>query len=105
FFVLLPLPPISTALPYTTLFRSKRISELVTANRYLSKDEMEHYPEFLHEQMERQLEYERKMLNNEPTGVVVENSPDENVKKEYRDRKSTRLNSSHVSISYAVFCL
>src|SRR5437868_14978872 len=24
---------------------------------------------------------------------------------EYRDRKSTRLNSSHVSISYAVFCL
>lgn len=45
---------------------------------------MEHYPEFLHEQMERQLEYERKMLNNEPTGVVVENSPDENVKKEYR---------------------
>src|SRR5207249_6127009 len=25
--------------------------------------------------------------------------------REYRDRKSTRLNSSHVSISYAVFCL
>src|SRR5699024_11695784 len=26
-------------------------------------------------------------------------------KKKYKDRKSTRLNSSHVSISYAVFCL
>src|SRR5699024_11906476 len=26
-------------------------------------------------------------------------------KQRYRDRKSTRLNSSHVSISYAVFCL
>src|SRR5690242_21331468 len=26
-------------------------------------------------------------------------------KSEYRDRKSTRLNSSHMSISYAVFCL
>ena len=63
---------------------AKRISELVTANRYLSNDEMEHYPEFLHEQMEQQLEYERKMLNNEPIGVVVENSSDENVKKEYR---------------------
>ena len=63
---------------------AKRISELVAANRYLSKDEMERYPEFLHEQMEQQLEYERKMLNHEPTGMVVENSSDENVKKDYR---------------------
>src|SRR5699024_11537436 len=29
----------------------------------------------------------------------------ENVMREWKDRKSTRLNSSHVSISYAVFCL
>ena len=63
---------------------AKRISELVATNRYLSKDEMEHYPEFLHEQMEQQLEYERKMLNHEPAGMVVENSSDENVKKDYR---------------------
>ena len=63
---------------------AKRINELVVANRYLSKDEMERYPEFLHEQMEQQLEYERKRLNHEPTGMVVENSSDENVKKDYR---------------------
>ena len=63
---------------------AKRISELVATNRYLSKDEMERYPKFLHEQMEQQLEYERKMLNHEPTGMVVENSSDENVKKDYR---------------------
>ncbi len=45
---------------------------------------MEEYPKFLQKQMEQQLEYERKMLNHEPIGVVVENSPDENVKKDYR---------------------
>lgn len=63
---------------------AKRINELVAANRYLSKEEMEEYPKFLQKQMEQQLEYERKMLNHEPIGVVVENSPDENVKKDYR---------------------
>lgn len=63
---------------------AKRISELVATNRYLNEEEMEGYPAFLQKQMEQQLEYERKMLNHEPIGVVVENSPDENVKKDYR---------------------
>src|SRR5699024_11844567 len=36
-------------------------------------------------------------------GVVIAAQDDEKVG--YQDRKSTRLNSSHVSISYAVFCL
>src|SRR5690554_7610110 len=35
-------------------------------------------------------------INDKPTGAVVGQQP---------DRKSTRLNSSHVRISYAVFCL
>src|SRR5690625_6615376 len=35
-------------------------------------------------------------INSDQTAVLVENN---------RDRKSTRLNSSHVAISYAVFCL
>lgn len=63
---------------------AKRISELVTANRYLSKEEMEEYPEFLQKQMEQQLEYERKMLDHEPAGMILESSTDENVKKDYR---------------------
>src|SRR5207249_10585483 len=33
------------------------------------------------------------------------NSFDVGIKHDFQDRKSTRLNSSHVSISYAVFCL
>ena len=63
---------------------AKRISELVATNRYLNDEEMEGYPAFLQKQMEQQLEYERKMLNHEPAGMVVENSSDENVKKDYR---------------------
>src|SRR5690625_2140158 len=44
-----------------------------------------------------------KMLADEKEllGIYVSNHPLKN----YRDRKSTRLNSSHVAISYAVFCL
>src|SRR5699024_11451665 len=33
------------------------------------------------------------------------NKPGAEIDNEFQDRKSTRLNSSHVSISYAVFCL
>src|SRR5699024_12011730 len=38
-------------------------------------------------------------------GVGGEAALPPHVHREHRDRKSTRLNSSHVSISYAVFCL
>lgn len=38
---------------------AKRISELIAAKRYLSKQELEHYPVFLQEQMQREHEYER----------------------------------------------
>src|SRR2546430_12497305 len=43
----------------------------------------------------------RKVQDNEI--IVLDNLPNESNKK--RDRKSTRLNSSHSQISYAVFCL
>src|SRR5438445_6760938 len=43
------------------------------------------------------------------TGSIPSSSPDRprrrSFKKDRRDRKSTRLNSSHANISYAVFCL
>src|SRR5699024_12774365 len=38
-------------------------------------------------------------------GQILEHIPEEILKIARQDRKSTRLNSSHVSISYAVFCL
>src|SRR3712207_8359208 len=83
FFLMIRRPPRSTLFPYTTLFRSGwfffRITvegkSLHPAARYTAI-----YPQ---------------PGNEPPAGVdAVE-----------KDRKSTRLNSSHANISYAVFCL
>src|SRR5256885_8372409 len=60
-------PPRSTLFPYTTLFRSCRLSQGARGS----------------------------------TPRVA----DEGVRRSLTDRKSTRLNSSHLVISYAVFCL
>src|SRR5690554_7161561 len=81
-------PPRSTLFPYTTLFRSKR---------------------FIHQQ---------PLIRGEEFGVLCWNTQKltqtlafqaalAQLLKRFpsRDRKSTRLNSSHVRISYAVFCL
>src|SRR5688572_31836103 len=86
-------PPRSTLFPYTTLFRSKavetkrglRLQRLLVAERKKRKqDEAQRFNEDRMKEMERKLE-----------------SLDE----ANQDRKSTRLNSSHSQISYAVFCL
>src|SRR2546429_1468889 len=69
-------PPRSTLFPYTTLFRSKQ-PLAATEHR------------------------QHAMLGEE---LVVDESNDKLLAK-HRDRKSTRLNSSHGYISYAVFCL
>src|SRR5204863_8124487 len=83
FLSMLRRPPTSTLFPYTTLFRSRdrrdaggRASSMIPRSR---------------SRRERPLE-EREAL------VITRAQVDE-------DRKSTRLNSSHVEISYAVFCL
>src|SRR2546422_3728952 len=75
-------PPRSTLFPYTTLFRSH-----VARRRHVIADG-EHDP------APRLVTLER-VLDAGPGGSPVENT----------DRKSTRLNSSHGYISYAVFCL
>src|SRR5258708_16598579 len=83
FFLMIRRPPRSTLFPYTTLFRS---------------DESAHY-EYLCRRARVPVEY-----CAEPFGS--ERSPINNLMKSLkRDRKSTRLNSSHQIISYAVFCL
>src|SRR5437899_8519250 len=71
-------PPRCSLFPYTTLFRS--------ADRVLRyKPRLDHHPE---EWWGRDAIFERSDVD-----------PLE------KDRKSTRLNSSHLGISYAVFCL
>src|SRR5689334_24315069 len=77
-------PPRSTLFPYTTLFRSKR--HLGFRRARLLQD-------FLVSG-----NFRRLLLVHKFNTQFASASPS-------RDRKSTRLNSSHSSISYAVFCL
>src|SRR5260221_3620293 len=78
-------PPRSTLFPYTTLFRSRHHGGgPVGAVRRLDRRDARLRPAGLR----------RRRLCAGPLGHVVPG-----------DRKSTRLNSSHTVISYAVFCL
>src|SRR3712207_7784220 len=79
-------PPRSTLFPYTTLFRSDG-HHLIT-NAALPSDELKNtwVQSFLHD---------FNITPNQEESFLVP----------LLDRKSTRLNSSHANISYAVFCL
>src|SRR5258708_27444017 len=81
-------PPRSTLFPYTTLFRSPAIGHVEEAA------------------VARPRPRERKRADQiaDRIGVMADERPDE-VSWRGGDRKSTRLNSSHQIISYAVFCL
>src|SRR5439155_25315510 len=86
FFLLVRPPPPSTLFPYTTLFRSHR-----RAHRFHQPlDEV--LPALRHDHPHPGV-LRRPRAGGRPALAHAE------------DRKSTRLNSSHVAISYAVFCL
>src|SRR3989442_10832520 len=80
-------PPRSTLFPYTTLFRS------VCAGLPIA------------EKVFRSLDPEIRVTCPHNDGSFVEPGAEIVSPDPARDRKSTRLNSSHVRISYAVFCL
>src|SRR2546426_3954891 len=85
-------PPRSTLFPYTTLFRSlmKYICQLLPD--HLAVNALLPFPEGFAHAVDRPEPVYQRLLQLLP---------------ELRrgDRKSTRLNSSHLVISYAVFCL
>src|SRR5947199_9702412 len=85
FFLMIRRPPRSTLFPYTTLFRSPRIA---------------------YDRGELLVFLEPARAARVPINIVevmfLGQGPSELPK---LDRKSTRLNSSHLGISYAVFCL
>src|SRR3712207_8937815 len=118
FFLMIRRPPRSTLFPYTTLFRSteeefkekentlkdllKKKEELKIKKRELDKS-YEKYKEVWNLQLEFN-EFKNKELQlNKKLDCI--NLKRKQLKKGQRDRKSTRLNSSHANISYAVFCL
>src|SRR3712207_8488494 len=81
-------PPRSTLFPYTTLFRS--------AEEWDGKSDLSHHQ--LHEvEIEDLLPREKIEVDMVAIGAMLRGKR--------IDRKSTRLNSSHANISYAVFCL
>src|SRR5439155_23623698 len=104
-FLTLPRPPRSPLFPYTTLFRSQDpfASERARVVIYLEGD-LPSTP--------RTATLEQKNGRFAPdTQVIAAGSAvsfpnlDPVFHNVFSDRKSTRLNSSHVAISYAVFCL
>src|SRR3712207_6848985 len=94
-------PPRSTLFPYTTLFRSEEhLHGYVHEERGAGIDE---YGEAVQQGGEQRgseddQRYRRRQPDNEEQEVDFSSDP-------RGDRKSTRLNSSHANISYAVFCL
>src|SRR5688572_31723396 len=91
FFLIIRPPPRSTLFPYTTLFRSYRGADQSRARR--------HHPAG---RAERPHGAEDRGLRLCAGGRAHR---DGGYRRGPRDRKSTRLNSSHSQISYAVFCL
>src|SRR3712207_8504416 len=92
-------PPRSTLFPYTTLFRSEQAYEDDHRGRPMRRLTVGEAADLL-ESLEPDLpaDYFARQLR----GFVQR---DFIAPLGYRDRKSTRLNSSHANISYAVFCL
>src|SRR3712207_9167883 len=87
FFLMIRRPPRSTLFPYTTLFRScSRTRRGLDRGRRRARDRV-------------QAERPGPVLPRARAGAAARRAGGG------RDRKSTRLNSSHANISYAVFCL
>lgn len=63
---------------------AKRIDELIQLDRYLNKKEKEYYPTFLQNQLQHQLEYERKSINQSLIPESSDGLQNENIPKEYQ---------------------
>src|SRR5256885_12094938 len=86
FFLMIRRPPRSTLFPYTTLFRSRWRTDRSA-------------------RPERDFVLRLPGLARFPANVSPRRSQAGTSRSRWEDRKSTRLNSSHLVISYAVFCL
>src|SRR2546430_7236109 len=93
FFLMIRRPPRSTLFPYTTLFRSSKKCPISTpCLRPSAAEACSAEPAWAPRAFERKFESSAASLLAPTTPTAP-------------DRKSTRLNSSHSQISYAVFCL
>src|SRR5687768_17915577 len=87
---MIPPPPRSTLFPYTTLFRSdgdrRPPGHAQPGRRHVDEEDAHR-------------------LAHQAVGRDLREAPNQRAARQRQDRKSTRLNSSHGYISYAVFCL
>src|SRR5947209_10924477 len=101
---MIPPPPRSTLFPYTTLFRSlcdlgtgrAEAEDEPTAGKMIERESRHRHcgGRARGDLADRRTELDRRRLRAPPRE-----------RRQRIDRKSTRLNSSHANISYAVFCL
>src|SRR5690606_41637162 len=105
FFRLRRLPAMSTLVPYTTLFRSGALHR--DKHKQFAQHEWEQFCEIGFPGMTIGEKYGGTPLDSISESIVIEELSrcDASFGVLMADRKSTRLNSSHVKISYAVFCL
>src|SRR3712207_7634454 len=89
-------PPISTLFPYTTLFRSDpQLGPEQPGGVRRDRQPQAHSRLAVRLAAAERLEQRAHLVRRDPRPLVGDR----------QDRKSTRLNSSHANISYAVFCL
>src|SRR5690606_42056811 len=102
--LLFPLQPVSTLFPYTTLFRSQMLTFLRQQNARAVVPASTEFNRcwFPYAYQSNQQSVRWLLANEKPQQPFL---ADYIAANRQRDRKSTRLNSSHVKISYAVFCL
>src|SRR3712207_7771913 len=93
FVLMIRRPPRSTLFPYTTLFRSAGC-----AAGSMPMELIQCVPNFSEGRDLETVEALASAVRKTPGVLLADRSSDP-------DRKSTRLNSSHANISYAVFCL
>src|SRR5690348_17951765 len=100
---MIPLPPRSTLFPYTTLFRS---------GPHIRAEEQSRFADFSYLDVPLQRSVFSVVLQHLAEVAYsaccqsLDGAGGDRIHADLvRDRKSTRLNSSHPSISYAVFCL
>src|SRR3712207_8727576 len=85
-------PPRSTLFPYTTLFRSFVLKNIKSPGLHIIGSGGSHSTG-------------KQLFQHRPWNLLLFEASNTLSGEDILDRKSTRLNSSHANISYAVFCL